>query len=386
MNRFNNRHFLLTAAAAVWLVVALPCCPSSNIGSISVEPVEPQEGVATNITLSVYSDGWGDLLDTINLATEGPAVIDVHEDEPYYDPPAYYIYATADGFYTELYYCTKGDTIDVDLDAVPERPDTLAGVIFARQSFFADCYFADQAIQVTGPNGDTATITTDAQGRYGLGNVPLGTYTLSFSHQDELFSFEIVNTAGTDYEDLAFFEPMQAAAPNLYLYPETEIDVRVQLGFPAGGHVIESDPPYRDGWDVRVRPDGIIDGAYGYLFYEANLPQEINTDAGWLLNGGDLEAELRSLLARIGFVGREIDDFVEYWVPVLEGSPWYGVYPQDPESLVTLEISPAPVRVLRTLLLIRPFSYPMSIPAPPDPGPFVRDGFVAVEWGVLRGI
>ena len=166
MRHFNNRHFLLTAAAAVWLVGVLPCCPSSNIGSIPVEPVEPQEAVATNITLSVYSDGWGDLLDTINLATEGPVVIDVHEEEPYYDPPAYYIYATADGFYTELYYCTKGDTIEVDLDAVPETPNTIAGVLFARQSFFADCDFADQTIQVTGPNGDKATITTDAQGAH----------------------------------------------------------------------------------------------------------------------------------------------------------------------------------------------------------------------------
>jgi len=365
------------------VVIFLGACQSGNLSPGVVEPVE---GVATNITLTIYSDGWGNELDATTIATEGSVVIDVFEESPYSDPPAYYIYAEADGYYTELYSCTRGNSIDVDLDAVPDLPGSVTGVIFATQGFFADCYYADQNILVTGPDGETATITTDAQGRYGLGDVPTGTYTLSWSMDGETFSFDVVNTAGTDYQDLSFREPMQMAAPNLYLYPPDTTTVEVKLGFPIGGHVTESEPRYRDGWKVRVDPDGWIDDEYGYLFYETSVPQRATTDKGWLLDGANLELELRGLLRRQGFVGREIVDFLEFWMPRLEGSPYYAVYPQDAAALVTLTIDPPPDKLRRVLLLIRPLEAPISIQPPRDPKPLRREGFVAMEWGVLVGI
>lgn len=372
---------MLTVAVVLSLVTS--ACPSDNL---SPGPVDPEEGVATNITLSIYSDGWGNLLDATEIPTEGAVVIDVYEEQPYNDPATYYVYAEADGFYTELYTCTKGDTIDVDLDAVPDAPDSIAGVIFATQSFFADCYYADRSISVTGTNGETATITTDAQGRYGLGNVPAGTYTLSWTMDGESFSFDIVNTAGTDYQDLSFAEPMQMAAPNLYLYPPETITVDVSLGFPVGGHVTVSEPPYEDGWRVQVDPQGWIDNEHGYLFYETSVPQRATTDEGWLLDGANLERDLRRLLSRQGFVGREIDDFIDFWVPRLEGAPWFAVYPQDAAALVTLTIDPPPDQIRRVLFLIRPLRAPLSLQPPRDLGPLYREGFVALEWGVLVGI
>ena len=90
------------------------------------------------------------------------------------------------------------------------------------------------------------------------------------------------------------------------------------------------------------------------------------------------------MLADLGHITPEIDDFVAFWVPELDGYPWYVVYPQDPEPLVQLYISPAPDAVLRTLLVIHPLHFPIALAEPPPPAPFVRDGFVAAEWGVLR--
>jgi hypothetical protein len=161
--------------------------------------------------------------------------------------------------------------------------------------------------------------------------------------------------------------------------------VDVGLTFPGGGAVVDSIPPYGSGWHVEVDPDGTIDDAYGYLYYEANVPPVLDTSAGWLLDGADLEGELRALLAEVGFAGAEIDDFVDYWVPELEGAPFYAVYPQDPEPMVGLDITPAPDSVLRFLALVRPVPYPMSLTAPVIE-PFERVGFTAVEWGLLRGI
>lgn len=355
-------------------------------GSGGGGPITPQEGVATDITLEVYSDGWGDLLETLQLDTEGSIVIDVVEEQPYSDPPAYYIYAKAEGFYTELYNCTKGQSITVDLDAVPDEPNALAGVMFAQQSYFSDCYFGNQSVNLIDPAGETHVLQTDAQGRYGIKDMPLGAYKVAFDYQSMPFSFDLTNTASTDYKDLAFMEPMQAAAPNLYLYPTVDTQVKVTLSFPLGGAVIESDPPYGSGWDVLVTPEGIIDDTFGYLFYEASLPPAVTTSEGWMLDGANLEASLRELLERIGFVGREVQDFVDYWVPVLEGSPWYAVYPQDPEKFVTVDIAPAPDKILRSLLFIRPMNQKLNLVEPPLPEPFPRDGYVAAEWGVLRGI
>jgi hypothetical protein len=41
--------------------------------------------------------------------------------------------------------------------------------------------------------------------------------------------------------------------------------------------------------------------------------------------------------------------------------------------------------VLRFLALVRPVPYPITLTEPVIE-PFARDGFTAVEWGLLRGI
>jgi len=355
-------------------------CPQ---GDLEYTPLSPEAGVAERITLEVYSDGWGNLLETTVLRTEGSFLCDVPEENPYSDPPQYYVYAYAEGYYTEIYYCTKGERIEVDLDAVGDHPQALTGTFFAAQSFFADHPLADTVIDVYDESGRSTTVTTDKQGRFGMGDLPTGRYTFSFEYQGEPFKFVLTNTEGTDYVDTVFYEPMQAAKPVIYLYPESTMAVDVKLDFPEGGSVTESIPTYGDGWHVTVDPDGLIDGAYPYLFYEASLPPIFQTDQGWLLDGEDLDGALRNLLLDLGFVGREVDDFVDYWFPRLDGWPWYAVYPQDAEALVTLSVSPAPDHLLRASLLFRGLMDPIDIDTPSEPAPFSRDGFTVTEWGVL---
>jgi hypothetical protein len=352
---------------------------------LAYTPLTPEEAVATDITVEIYSDGWGNLLDTVHLDTEGSIVVDIPEKHPYHSPAQYYLYAKAEGFYTELMDCTQGDRVDIDLDAVPDHAWGLAGSIFGQQVYFADHYLGNHSIKVSDPSGASAEIITDSQGRFGLGDLEAREYTIDFVYDEVDFSFTLQNTSATDHSDLYFDDPAQAAKPNLYLYPQATTWVDVTLGFPGGGAVIDSEPLYGSGWHVQVEPDGMIDGTWTFLYYEASVPPVIDTSAGWVLDGGALEDELRELLARVGFVGAEIDDFVDWWVPELEGSPWYAVYPQDPEPMVTLDIVPAPDSTLRFLPLIRPLPIQITL-GEPSVEPFERSGFTAVEWGVLRGI
>lgn len=340
--------------------------------------VSPEEGVATDLTITAHSDGWGTLLSTEGMDTEGDLLCDWPEDEPYNDPPNYYVYASADGFFTEVYLCTQGDTIGVDLDAVGDRPDAVAGSIFATQSFFAPAVVADHRVGLS-PGGAT---TTDEQGRYHVSELKQGDIELSLRWEMERFALTVDNGAGVDYADWRFPAPMQAAKPNIYLWPQETTEVSVTLGFPRGGHLDVSDPPYDGGWTVTATPDGWLDGSHGFLFYEATVPPELQLSHGWVIGGDQIESELRGLLGEAGFIGREIDDFVDWWVPRLEPAPYYAVYPQQADAWVTVQVEPEPDTVLRALWLIHPMPVARDL-LDPVVEPVSRDGFTVTEWGVI---
>ncbi|MGC9315211.1 MAG: hypothetical protein ACP5G4_06220, partial [bacterium] len=201
------------------------------------------------------------------------------------------------------------------------------------------------------------------------------------SIQDTFF-FDITNTAGNDFYECAFYDPVQAFAPYIYLYPETTSVVDVSLLFHNPGHVTASEPPYGDGWSVEVEPSGLIDGEFDYLFYEADYSSEMQITHAWTVRADTLEAAFRNLLSGYGCVGREIDDFVDFWMPYFTDYDYYMIYPQDESAMVGLNISPEPDNVLRIYFAIRGFDSAIFLEEPAPPPPFTREGFVAVEWGV----
>ena len=159
----------------------------------------------------------------------------------------------------------------------------------------------------------------------------------------------------------------------------------MRLGFPVGGEVVLSDPPYEHGWDVTVDPDGTIDGEHPYLFYEARLPYRVQREYGWLLAADQLESGLAKVLERYGFVEREISDFLDFWLPLMTDAPYYGIHPMAADELVTLRISPTPDRLRRLWLFMEPRDAPVTFAPPRLPAPLPRDGFTAVEWGAFLG-
>ncbi len=204
--------------------------------------------------------------------------------------------------------------------------------------------------------------------------------------------------------------------PNIYLYPEESTEVSVRLDFPRGGGVTVSDPPYDDGWTVTVEPDGWIDTGlgyvvvpageaggeeiifdaprYSYLFYEAETPDFWQRERGWLTTADVIGDFFAYVLREYGFRGREVDDFLEYWMPLLSGSLYYAVYPQtgvEIAPVVELRVEPEPTSVLRLFLLIEELDETTAtadwhLPEPEIPT-FEREGFAIVEWGVcLDGV
>ena len=343
---------------------------------------DPIDSVAHNISLNVYSVRYDSLLATSTLETEGLTTVDVADTGLVVDR-GLNIYAGAEGFYTKLYYRNDGDTLTIDLDAVPNEPNSITGVIFSAPSEYGHCYYASSEVNVSGPDGFEMAISTDSEGRYGLADLPLGDYILAINLPDSTVNLATTNTAGVDYNDFSFVEIQLDRAPYIYLYPEHQSDISVSLCFLQGGRLTESEPPYGDGWNVNVMPDGRIDGQYDYLFYEANLPHLPILETGWLLRGDNLQGDINELMTGLGFNDNEISDFTDFWIPRIEGHPYYAFYYLNPDSIVALDINPAPDNILRVRFVIQPLAEPRALQPPQLSDNFSRDGFTAVEWGVI---
>lgn len=174
--------------------------------------------------------------------------------------------------------------------------------------------------------------------------------------------------------------------PNLYIYPDNEIDLQVQINFPLGGELIKSNPEYNDGWNIKVEPDGIINKEYRYLFYEYIVPDYHQHEFGWIIGNENLEDFFRENMAKSGFNEMEIDDFIEFWIPELTDYPFYAIYPQYRNTLdVMTEIifSIKPDNFYRLQYLIKGSKSEIQDIEIPSLIKAERNGYHAVEWGVI---
>ncbi|MDG5813966.1 hypothetical protein QA601_02665 [Chitinispirillales bacterium ANBcel5] len=362
-----------------------PLDTTESLGTIVL--IDSTRGVADNIT--VYSiTPFSEPFDTIKGLREG--VYKFSGPAPgtmwlsgYTD----YVYAFQEGFYSRFYpmpFCEHhsiytASPVSLDLDTIPEAEGMLTGVLFRNPPFAHTFYDVDLEIEELGKS-----TSADSSGRYLFTTIPEGSYTAQFEVEGSKFSFS-VNT-DSPYRDFTFMlqsEPIIVRAPNVYLYPTETTDISVTLSFPLGGEVVTSDPEYGNGWDVIIDTLGMIDDTIPFLFYEASLMGPFNYDKAWIISESNLEQELRSLMEARAFVGREIDDFIDYWMPVLGGAaPYFIVYPQDINALIEIDITPRPQSVHREMWLISSLNEPIDIPEP-EPILFDRDGFTMMEWGVL---
>ena len=146
-----------------------------------------------------------------------------------------------------------------------------------------------------------------------------------------------------------------AYKPNIYLYPTENTHLNVSLSFPMGGQIITSIPAYNDSWSVNIEPNGRIDNMYDYLFYESKQPYVWQTKKAWCVKKEDLENFFIENLTDYGFKDGEITDFTEYWIPRLNYSDFYKIYPQESpiiNTVIQLEISSIPDNILRLFYVI----------------------------------
>lgn len=187
------------------------------------------------------------------------------------------------------------------------------------------------------------------------------------------------------------YQPLaECGKPVIYLYPEKTQEISVKVS-PAGG-MSYSDPEYNLGWNVISDPNSSIknlaDGKiYPYLFWEGRGGLYETPNKGFVVEQKNVHEFLVSKLSALGLNAKETADFIEYWEPKMQNSPYYFVTFMGNsymDSIAPLEIVPKPDTVIRILMDFLPLSKPINVVGYNIKTP-MRKGFTVVEWGgVLR--
>lgn len=181
-------------------------------------------------------------------------------------------------------------------------------------------------------------------------------------------------------------EAILCAKPVIYLYPVRQEKVSVKLIF--DGKLGCTYPEYKDGWHVSAAPDGTLvnlyDGKeYSYLFWDG-----VVTDARWDLSSGfvvagkDSRDFLQEKLPAMGLLPKEYNEFIVYWLPLLEQNKYNLITFAGKEytDIARLQITPKPESILRVFMVFKPLDRPIEIP-PQQIKSFNRQGFTVIEWG-----
>ena len=180
-----------------------------------------------------------------------------------------------------------------------------------------------------------------------------------------------------------------AAKPIIYLYPDTEMECSVKLTL--NGQLTCTYPIHgANGWqNFTAYPDGTLifpDGkAYYALYWEGVQNTQWDFSKGWCVPGEDTAAFLDCALEQLGLNRREANEFIVYWLPLMQENPYNVISFQTTAYTDTavLEITPAPDSVLRVFMAYYPVETPIDIQPQALEG-FVRQGFTVVEWGGSR--
>lgn len=173
--------------------------------------------------------------------------------------------------------------------------------------------------------------------------------------------------------------------PVIYLYPEednTAVDVSLEF---TDTELTCTYPAYGDGWTVVADSDGLIkaDGKeYNYLYWEAKTNKPYVIDQGYCVKGSDTAVFLEEKLAELGLNRREANEFIVYWLPLMESNE-YNVISFDTreyEARCKLHVNPAPDTMIRVFMTWYGTDEAVDIEPQIIETP-ERKGFTVVEWG-----
>ncbi len=179
-------------------------------------------------------------------------------------------------------------------------------------------------------------------------------------------------------------DPNAVYKPVIYLYPTEKTEVTVKLDY--SGHLTCTYPAYNDGWTVTASPDGILTDAngqtYNYLYWEGETYTQYDMTKGFCVKGEDTAAFLEDALAKLGLNRREANEFIVFWLPLMQENPYNIISFQTDvyTESAKLTVTPTPDTVIRVFMAYKSADNYVEIEAQELTAP-AREGFTVIEWG-----
>lgn len=183
----------------------------------------------------------------------------------------------------------------------------------------------------------------------------------------------------------------QLRKPVIYLYPDKGQEISVELDLKEG-KIIAEYPKRKNGlWSVLASPCGdltdLVTGKkYSYLFWEAERETafEIDYNNYFCVAGSDSEQFLEKNLEILGLNDKERNDFIVYWLPLLEKNRYNLISFLEDEYTETasLTIKPTPTSIIRVFMVFKSTTKHDVIT--PKLKKKERSGFAVIEWGGMN--
>ncbi len=175
------------------------------------------------------------------------------------------------------------------------------------------------------------------------------------------------------------------AKPVLYLYPKKKTNIKITFEKP--NLLTTTYPKYKNVWEVTAKPNGDLydkNGKYYYgLYWEEEGSIDVDFHEGFYVTKDNAIGFLEEKLSYLGLNNRERNEFIMYWLPILEKNEQNLVYfetTSERESYNKLIINPKPDSILRLAIHVKKVNEPITIQEQ-KLQKFRRKGFTAVEWG-----
>ena len=174
--------------------------------------------------------------------------------------------------------------------------------------------------------------------------------------------------------------------PVIYLYP-TEDNTEISVSLDYDGNLVDLIPEFNaeNTWNVTANTDGKItfEGQqYDYLFWEGDPNFSYDFFSGFCVAGADTSAFLDEKLHALGLNDAETAEFMDFWLPMMEGNEYNMISFQTDayKDGAKLSVSPEPDTVIRVFMAWYPTDKFVKINPQYIEGAD-RSGFTVVECG-----
>ena len=210
------------------------------------------------------------------------------------------------------------------------------------------------------------------------------TSTLYFIELDKQYTEQTINVVVNDINNS---KPNVAYKPIIYIYPKQEQNVKVTLG--SSDKLLVSYPVYNNGWNVLAKKDGtLIDNKTNRelysLYYESenNINFKIENE-GFVISKEEIIPFLEEKLEILGLNPREQEEFIIYWLPILQKNNYTYIRFATNEEInnnMSLQVEPVPDTMIRVLMIFKGLEEKINVKEQPLQK-VTRNGYTVVEWG-----